>query len=287
MAKEAKSGVPAAFAKRLKDANKSWKSAKKAAAEAATGVPEFEDGRYVARLTGGKIAESGSGRLQVVFVFKFEEDPYEGQEKFDYQGIESEQNLEFLARRLSQLGYELPEDLTTITDILNDIAQTKPLCKIRLRTKGEFQNVYIDKVFDPGDELDEDEDESGGDVPAEEPEAPKGKKSKKKEPKPPADEEDDDEEDNDDAEEESDEVELTVGMAVVAETSKGERTGEVLEILEAEGKARVKMADDGKVLRIALDKISVAATDDEEEDDEEEDDVPEEPVKPAKGKKTK
>lgn len=294
MAKSAKTAGPDSFAKRLKAASGAWGKAKEAAAAAGSGPTEFEDGRYMARLVKAGLGESAAGRLQVIFHFKFEDDDtpgvpnYGGQVKYDYQGIESEQNMTFFARRIDQLGYEVPDDLTGITDILADIEKEKPLCKIRLKSKGDFQNVYIDKVYGANEETEEDEDADEGDATEEEEtveeEAPvKPKKGKKdKTPAPAEEEEDDDAEDGDDEEEEEEEeaddeeedgVELTVGMVVMGETSSGTRKGTVLEIKNDEGIARVKMDDNGKVAKIALDKLSIP------------DEVPEEPVKTKKSKK--
>lgn len=292
MAKSAKSE----FAKRLKAANKNWASAKEKAAEKdGGGFTEFDDGRYMARLKGGKLGESESGRLQIAFAFEIQEGEHEGKTKYDYQGVESEQNLEYLGRRLTQLGYELPDDLDQIEDILEDIGKTKPLCKIRLKSKGDFQNVYIDKVFssDEDEESDEDETEetevenTDADEAEEEEEAPPPtKKAKAKavpEPEPEEDEDEDEaeeESEDDEAEEveeagddEAEEVELSKGMNVIADTAKGEMRATVIEILEKEGKARVKLEDD-RVIRIDVAKLSMA------------DDVPEEPAVAPK-KKTK
>lgn len=344
MAKTAKtSPLSAAFKKRLKAANKDWKSAREKAAEGGVGVTEFEDGRYLARLVKAEIAESAGGRLQCVFHFKFEKgegtkaEDYGGRVKFDYQGLESEQNLEFLGRRLAQLGYDLPEDLTEIQDILADLMKERPLCKIRLKTKGEFQNVYLDRVVSDEDEedaadeedeteesdaADESDDAEETDDEEEEEEAPPAKKSKKKAAKPEPEEEDEDDEEDDDAEEEeeeeeeppakkkqkaaapapakkskkaapveeeeeeeeaeeeddeeeSEDVSLEKGMAVVVETAKhGTMKGTVLDILEEEGKVRVKL-ENGTTLRVGPDKIAV------------DDDVPEEPVAKPKKKAKK
>lgn len=283
------------FTKKLKDAQKLWATAKTRASESGgSRYTEFDDGRYMTRITDAKVGESqSSGRLQVTWVFRFEDGPYEGQTKLDFSGLETEQNLYYLAMRLQQLGYEPPESLDELGDILEDIKKTRPLAKINLKTKGDYQNVYIDKVFaagleESGDAEAEDEAEGDGAPPP----APAKKGAKKTAPPPAEEEEEEDAEDEDEdadeadadedeaeAEEEDevepdDEVELTVGMTVSVETSKGEVAGEVLEILEDEGKVRVRTAE-GKVLRVPIDKITV------------EDTVPEEPKKapPKKGKK--
>ena len=243
----AKTPVKSNFDKRLKDAGQFWAAAKEKAASAKSSqFAEFEDGRYTARLIGGSIGESQNGRLQIVWKFKIEEGEYEGQEKHDFQGLETEQNLEFVARRVAQLGYDVPENLEDLKEILADVAKTRPICKIRLKTKGEFQNLYVDKVFWP----DEAEAEETPDAPA-------------------AEEAEETEEEED---AEPDAVDLTAGMRVIAATSQGDVEGEVLVVLEDEGKVRVKL-DTGKVIRIAAEKLSVS------------EEVPEEPAEKKKATK--
>lgn len=267
--KKPTSALSKAFLDRLKKSNKAWTGAKEKAKEQ-KGFTEIDDGRYVARLMSAKVGESQASRLQAIFAFVIAEGEAEGQEKLDFMGLETEQNLEFFARRLAQLGYEMPDDLTEIGDIFEDINKTKPLCKIRIKTKGEFQNVYLDKVFgdDEEPEGEEAEDDDGGAPAAEEEEEAEGEAEGE------AEEEETEEEETEEEETEEDQVELTVGAAVMVETTKGERAGVVVEIFEKEGQARIKMDDNKKVLRTGIDKLTIN------------EEVPEEPAEKPK-KKTK
>lgn len=262
------------FGKKLKQANALWASARKRASESGSrGYTEFEDGRYMARLVDGKISESqSSGRTQIMWTWRFEEGEYEGQDKLDFSGLETELNLEYLAKRLVQLGYEPPESLDEIEDILEDVKKTRPLCKIRLKTKGEFQNVFIDRVFASG--MEEDGTETTTSAPTDEDEVEESpEESEEVEEEPEEVEEEVEEEIEEEVEEEEEEaVELSVGMNVIVSTSKGDAPGEVLEIIEKEGKVRVKM-NDGKVIRVGVDKLAIDET------------VPEEPK--AKTKKSR
>jgi hypothetical protein len=250
------------FRKKLKNANKLWAGAKKKAAESSQGS-EYEDGKYLARLVKGEITESNAGRLQVAWTWKFEEEPYEGKNKMAYQGLESEDNLVFLARDLDRLGYEAPEDIATIEEILADINKSKPLARIRLKSKGDFQNVYIDKVIGGDDDDEEADEETEGDTPDDAEESDEEESDDAEE-----EGDDDAEESDDDAEEESDdeeeaeeeaddEVEIEVGMKVEVDSKNGKVNGEIIEILEAEGKARVRTKD--KVLKVGVDKLTLIA----------------------------
>ena len=148
---------------------------------------------------------------------------------------------------MSRFGYELPEDITEISDILDELVEKQPLARIRLKTKGEFQNVYVDKlmrsVSTDSDSIDEDsENESmvSDDEDLEEADDGSGDE---------VDDEPDDEPDDD-----SEEEPVEIGMRVIATTKKGEEPGEIIEIMESEGKCRVKL-DSGRIVRIGVDKL--------------------------------
>lgn len=257
----------------LAGAQKNWDKAKKRVKTDPGGFQEYEDGRYTARLVSAKLGQSESSqRNQITFGWKFEDGEYEGKIKNNYQGIDSEDNLYFLGRDLERLGYEVPDDLTDLPDILEDIEKTKPLAMITLKTKGDFQNLYIRKVLaddeeeeeteeeetDTEDEASEDADETeetdedveGNDEGGDEEEEEEGEET---------------EEEEEGEEDEGDEVDLTVGMRVQAETAKGREGGEIVALLPDEEKIRVKL-DSGKVIRISPDRIELEEAEEEEEE---------------------
>lgn len=281
------------LSKFLKGANKDWKTAKKRAKERKPQFLEYNDGRYLARLVGADIGESNGGRVQIDFSWKFEDGEYEKKVKHDYQGIETEDNLYWLAQRIEQLGYEMIDDLSELPELLKEILKARPLCTIQLKTNGEFQNVYIKKVHDDeedaeGDEdeddaesddtedsdedSDEESDEEEGDEESDDTDEDSDDDTESDEEES-DDEEEGNEEESDDEEEDDDAVDLEVGMSVIAETAKGREPGKVIEIVEKEGKVRVKLKN-GKVVRVGIDKLEM--------DDDGDDDTPEEP----KGKKS-
>jgi hypothetical protein len=282
------------FLKQLKASKKAYQAAKKRVFEerGKSGAPEFEDGIYLARLQSAELGE-WNGNLKVLFKWKFVDGDYDGQVVHDYQGIGSEDNLFYFGRRIEQFGYEMPDDPTEIPELLKSIVDEKKMCKIRLRTKGDYQNVWLNKVLDDGEEAEDaddaaDDTELDDDAPEEKLVKGKGKKGKKEEPAEEEEEEEseDEEEESEEEEEEEEEaeeeegedVELEVGMKVVATTSKGERKGEVIDILAKEGLVRVK-TEDNKVVKV---KVENVAFDEAPEDEEEE--APEPPKKT--GKKT-
>jgi hypothetical protein len=243
---------------KLKKAQNNWEGARTRANES-TGFTEVPDGRYLAHLTGAQIGESkSSGRLQIQWTWTIADGEFEGDTKLDFDGLETEDNLVFLGRKLARFSYELPEDITAISDILDELIEKRPLARIRLKTRGEFQNVYVDKLMRSvdGDEDTDDsndvgsdddvEDADGGVV--EEPEEESDDESDNES----DDESDDDESDDEESDDEEQEVE--VGMRVIASTKKGDAPGEIVEIIEDEGKVRVHL-DEGRTVKISVDKL--------------------------------
>ena len=246
---------------KLKKAQNDWENARSKAKET-TGFTEIPDGRYLANLTDGVIGESkSSGRLQIQWTWTVADGEFEGDTKLDFDGLETEDNLVFLGRKLARFSYELPEDITEISDILEELIEKKPMARIRLKTRGEFQNVYVDKIIQSSSDDGEgsDDDDVGSDTDAEDvdggiPDDPKDDDPKDDE----SDDEESDDEESDDEESsdenDSDEQEVEVGMRVIASTKKGDAPGEIVEIMEDEGKIRVHL-DEGRTVRISVDKL--------------------------------
>ena len=238
-----------ALKNKLKKAQDNWQGAREKAKES-SGFTEVPDGRYLAHLTNAQIGESrSSGRLQIQWTWTISDGEFEKDTKLDFDGLETEDNLVFLGRKLSRFGYELPEDITAISDILDELIEKQPLARIRLKTKGEFQNVYVDKLMRSVSTDDEDSDEESmvsEDEDLEESDDGAGDEVD--------DASEDESEDESDEESEGDEEQVEIGMRVVATTKKGEEPGEIIEIMEDEGKCRVKL-DAGRTIRIAVDKL--------------------------------
>lgn len=259
---------------KLNKAKGLWAGAKEKASQS-TGFAEFEDGRYLARLVSAEIGEAkSSGRLQVVWQWKFAEEPYKGQSKFAYDGLETADNLMYVARAISKFGYEVPDDLGELEALLNAIVNEKPLCRIRLKTNGDFQNVYIDTTIDPADEqsaLDDSAAESATEEEAAVEEAVEEEGATEE-----AVEEETTEEET--TEEEADVV-LEVGMRVLVPYQNAMVGGAVIEILENESKVRAKL-DNGKTVKCPIDKLESEPNDAEVSGEVEEDLEEEVPAAP-------
>lgn len=194
------------FGKYLRGLNKHLDKAKETAENA--GFEEYDDGRYAMRAVDAKVGVSKNKRVQVIVTWKFLDGDYKGKEKLDFEGL-TEDHLPYLLKKLDAMGYDvgelesLDEDLKAILD---DIKKTKPKCKVRLKTKGEFQNLYVDGPL--GDEEEESDDDEDEDEDEDDKKSSKKKsKSKKSKKKDDDDEEEEDEDSDDEDEEESDDDE--------------------------------------------------------------------------------
>lgn len=232
------------FGKHLRALNKHLDAAKEKAAESAGGYDEFDDGKYRARAVAAEIGVSQNKRVQVVITWKFLDGDYKGKEKKDFEGL-AENHLPYLLRKLDAMGYDTTEleDLEgELKQILDDIKKSKPKCKIRLKTKGDFQNVYVDGVLDAEEEeADEDDEEAEEESPKK-----KSKKSKK----------DDDDEEDDADEDDADEEE---GESDADDDDTEDEDEEEEDEEDEEDKPKVKKGKSKK-------------SDDDEEDDEEDED---------------
>jgi hypothetical protein len=198
--KKGSGGKSVDFGKYLRGLNRHLEKAKETAES--SGFEEFDDGRYQMRAVDAKIGVSKNKRVQVVITWKFLNGAYKGKEKLDFEGL-VEDHLPYLLKKLDAMGYDTSEleDLESeLKDILDDIKKSKPKCKVRLKTKGEFQNVYVDGLLD-----EEEEDEDGEEEEEESDEEEKPKKSKKKSKKDDDEDEDEEESDDDESDDEDDE----------------------------------------------------------------------------------
>lgn len=216
--------------------NKAWKSGLATKDEVAGGGFEADDGRYKVALTAADRYESkASGRDQVMFEYTFLEGDYKGKTKRDYNGLDRAESIPFLMRKIEAMGFDTPEEIDDLEALLKKMVKAGPQLVIQLKTKGDFQNVYIQKTLD---------DDETVELPAETEEVPAEEKTSgvSKEEAP--------------AEEEA---ELEVGMTVVCfdDEDKEEGKGEVLAIDEENEELTVKR-ENGKKVIYHVSKIAVA-----------------------------
>lgn len=247
--------------KAIKKSKDKWSKAKEKVDEnrGKGGFGEYDDGKYLARMVkaAGDVNDKGPF---IRFDFQFADGEYEGGTKPMFQNLETEENLYYLGRLIETFGYEMPDDLADLQGVLDALNKEKPLCKIRLKTKGDWQNVYVDKVIEADDEDEEleesDEEESDDEEEEESDEEESDEEDEESDEEESDDEEEEDEEESDDEDEvdEDEGVDLEPGMRVTAETAKGPRSG-VVHAIDADAGV-IKIKDDaGKIFKATPDQV--------------------------------
>lgn len=229
------------FTGRLKKFEKTFKTAKKRAAEEGGFGNELPDGKYKARLESCSLGEAqSSGRIQVDLEFKVIAGEEKGEIVHKYQAVETEDDQVWLARDLRRFGIEAPESAKDLEDIVELLDEAKPELVISLKTKDSGQFCYIDKVtseINSGKFAAEDNDDDGDD--------------------------NKDDDDNDD----DGEVTVEVGMDIEFKSKSGKQLkGKIIKILEDEEEVKVKTPK-GNIHIIDFDNITVPESDDDDSDD--------------------
>lgn len=128
--------------------NKGREEAKKNSGGGTTLLPGQ---KYLTRLGKTKIVETDDG-LAIIFEFTAIDGDQVGEKGVMFCGMGTDEKVGYLLRDLRKLGFEIdnlqPEQLPEIADMLNKDA---PVVKIKVTEKGNFVNVYIDKLVDVGD----------------------------------------------------------------------------------------------------------------------------------------
>jgi len=212
----------------------------------------LDDGRYLTVITEAEVNNSqASGRLQLMLEFKIQEGELEGKTTRTYIGLDSEIGVQICVNTLNRLGLEVEDP----SDLEKEIGSLKgKIVKIRLKTKGEYQNVMVEKVI--GEDISGSSEESNSNEAVEEPEVedddpPKANEGKDK----PKGKKVVEEEEEEVVEEVEEEVELKKGMKVVFTLNGKEVEGKVVSIDEDAGKVVVQHKD--KKYRVSGEAISI------------------------------
>lgn len=144
--------------KELKKLENSWQ---KAEARPQMEFQQIPDGQYP-EVTCDKatLGYSKNGRLQVTWDMKVLSGAFKGQHVWTYSGITDQKSLEWLKTTFEALGAKMPKKLSNLPRFLESCVGKK--CSITVKTKGEFTNVYINKLKKNaanGEDIDLEEDE--------------------------------------------------------------------------------------------------------------------------------
>jgi hypothetical protein len=108
------------------------------------------DGKYQVKVDSVAIEESKtSGRLQLKWVLKVIAGAFTGRLIWRYNGFDSTENLTFLKKDLTTCGVTVTR-LSELEDNLQFLLDT--VLEVQLKTKGEYQNCYINKEIQVPDD---------------------------------------------------------------------------------------------------------------------------------------
>ena len=110
----------------------------------------WEDGLYHVQLVHAELCESAAGRLQVKFELKDMDGENDNNHMF-FDGLDTETSedcLKYLQKHIRQFGFEPPKNLNKLEDVLATMVKGAPEVSVKLVTKGEFQNTYIQNLIE-------------------------------------------------------------------------------------------------------------------------------------------
>lgn len=137
---------------RLGKLQKEWKKA-----EPRRGGAPVPDDNYSARIESAVLEESQqTERLQIHWTLVIQDEDYEGKKLHKYDGINEERDLEWIQGTLEALELDIPDDITTIGEVLEETQGL--LVSITVSTKDEFTNVYFNELLEDDEDADEDAD---------------------------------------------------------------------------------------------------------------------------------
>jgi hypothetical protein len=207
------------------------------------------------------------------------EGEYRGKTYRQFEGLDNEDRWMWFLRLLQSMGFDIAQIDSFEEDIpviMEQIAKDRPVCRVTLKSSGDFQNLRVrrladedeveelesaedddapvakkkSKVADPEEEEEEAEEEE-----AEEEEAEEGEEAEEEGEEEEAEEgEEEEAEEGEEEESEGEEIAVMVGGTVKVQTAGGEKTGKIVEILEDAEKIRLELKN-GKVLRVPFDAI--------------------------------
>jgi len=118
--------------------------------EAQEGFGDIPDDTYQAKITGANINRSKSSkRLQLTVEFTIMAGKYKNRKKWSHYGLETPENLGWVKGLFARLKIDPPKKLGMLTEACEQLIGTT--CEISVKTRGEFQNVYVQKPIDIDD----------------------------------------------------------------------------------------------------------------------------------------
>lgn len=143
----------ASLAAKIKKAERAFGKARKRAKE--EGMGNLPDAAYRGRIKEAKIGESGNGRLQHILAIKISEGESKGEVVRKYSGMDTEDSIMYLQKDIGRLGHDGFDSMDDLEEINAELIGL--YIRFKLVTRGDFQNLYIDKLLGTDDDADADD----------------------------------------------------------------------------------------------------------------------------------
>lgn len=129
----------------LKDWDSEWESIPDDSGNEYTDIP---DGKYQCTVNKVYIDRSKAGRMQLVWDLIVLNGSHKERHIWRYNGMESAENLKFLKQDIGRCGVNIAK----VSDLPNNLQYLlDKIIEVTLKTKGEFQNCYINKMIAAGE----------------------------------------------------------------------------------------------------------------------------------------
>lgn len=121
-------------------------------AKSGGGFERLDDGRYELMLDECELKENSKGEPMIQWTWKVIEGPSEGKKVWDFDNLVRDGAWKWLQIKLDKFGIDLDSfPLTKLQSVLDGLVDNHTTIQGVLKTKGEFQNMTVKKVYDSGE----------------------------------------------------------------------------------------------------------------------------------------
>lgn len=147
MSSENEGAIDLAFLESLED---SFKQGAESAAKGG-GFVNKPDGTYETLLSRAFIKNNKDGKPMIQWEYVIQDGEHTGEKLYDFDQLLRENAFKWLGLKLIQYGID-PQGIKAVDlpGILAKLEEMNPTVFLKLKTKGEYQNTYIDKVVESG-----------------------------------------------------------------------------------------------------------------------------------------
>lgn len=127
--------------------------------------PNVPAGRYTMQLQSAELSENSNGKLQIHTENLVIDGEYSGEVAHDFLQLENEIGMQFTARWIEAMGYDVPDDMAEIEEIVASIAEAAATFTGKVKVSKGFTNVQVIEILDPGEApaTESSDEPSGGD----------------------------------------------------------------------------------------------------------------------------